>query len=96
MLDSWDVIIAGHCDNPFGYTRTGSPIRLLSTENHTQHDANFVATSGTVGCRHDDQRGYQWPQSWHHYDFVQEARCNQIILYKYLFDRTFYALWIYQ
>ena len=30
------------------------------------HDANFVVTSGTVGCRYDNLRCHKWRQSWHH------------------------------
>ena len=30
------------------------------------HDANFVITGGTTGCRDDNLWCHQWWQSWHH------------------------------
>ena len=30
------------------------------------HDANFVVTGGTVGCRYDNLRCRQWRQIWHY------------------------------
>ena len=36
---------------------------LLKCESH--NDANFVLTGGTGGCRYDNLRCHQRPQSWH-------------------------------
>ena len=32
----------------------------------SRHNANFVVTRGTIGCRYDNLWCHQWWLSWHH------------------------------
>ena len=41
-------------------------IRNPTLKTKSCHNANFVATGGTVGCHIDNLRCHQWRQSWHY------------------------------
>ena len=49
--------------------------KIVIITNKYCYDANFVATSGTAGCRYHNLRYHHWRQkSWHHNDCYWEAR----------------------
>ena len=60
------------------------PSCTLKMKHH--HDADFVVTGGTGGCRNDNLQCHQWWQSWHHNN--SQFSILYWILYQVILDLT--------
>ena len=49
----------------------------VSTLKTSFHNANFVVTGSTTGCRSDNLRCCQWQQSWHHNSSIFSVLVHQ-------------------